>query len=147
MSIRRAGQTVETLYVGTQDRKIPFPGEKVPKGSVYSVTMNKQEIYGCPIITLNVGQRYKFIIDTPGHPFYITTDPNGGGMSKKASMIGSIEIQIETAESLGNVGIEKGVLVWTPTSDHAQMQLFYQCNYHKSMGNKINVIDNKAIKF
>ncbi len=145
MSIRREGQTVDTLYVGTQPRKIPLPEQKEAKGSVYNISKDKQTIYGAPVVTLNVGQRYRFIIDSPGHPFYITTNFNGGGIGNKpsTSLIGMIEIPIETAESKGNVGIEKGILVWTPKKEHAQMTLYYQCNYHKRMGNEIKVQNPK----
>lgn len=142
MSIRKEGQVIETLYVGVQPRRVPLEGETAAKGSVYNISVDKKEIFGAPIITLVVGNTYRFVIDTPGHPFYITTDPEGGAVSRpeKLSLLGAIEVPIESSESKGNVGIEKGVLVFSPKAEHAQMELYYQCNYHKKMGNKVNVI-------
>lgn len=143
MSIRQEGQKIETLYVGVQPRKVPAPGELKPHGSVYNITSDQIEIFGAPILTLVIGNTYRFIIDAPGHPFYITTDSTGGGATRNPSMslTGAIEIPIEERNSKGNVGIEKGNLVWTPRKDHMEMKLFYQCNFHKHMGNIINVIE------
>jgi len=142
MSIRQEGHVIETLYVGVQPRKVPLPGETEPKGSVYNISVDKIEIFGAPILTLIVGNTYRFVIDTPGHPFYISMDEHGAGMMRTPtlSLIGAIEIPIETSESKGNVGIEKGILVWSPRPEHAQIKLYYQCNYHKNMGNAINIV-------
>jgi hypothetical protein len=140
MSIRRQEQVIETLYIGVQPRKVPIPGETKPTGYVYNITSDKVEIFGAPVVTVIVGRTYRFEIDAKNYPFYVTTDPVGGGALKNLSLVGAIEIPIEAPESKGNVGIEKGILVWTPKKEHTQMELYYQCNYHKYMGNKINVV-------
>jgi hypothetical protein len=132
MSIRREEQVIETLYIGIQPRRVPAPGEVVPTGNVYNITADKNEIYGAPIVSVTVGKTYRFEIN-------ISSDAVGGGALRNLSLVGAIEIQIESPESKGNVGIEKGILVWTPKKEHTQMDLYYQCNYHKYMGNKINV--------
>lgn len=134
MSIDVSGMKTEYLYVGTQPRKPPG------KGHVYTITTDKVSIYGAPAVTLYVGQTYEFVIDTPGHPFYITTSNTGGGSREvKTNMIGRISISREASHSLGNVGIDKGRLTWTPRKEHVDMSLFYQCNHHKNMGNALNV--------
>jgi hypothetical protein len=140
MSIRKEEQIIETLYIGVQSRKVPAPGEIKPIGNVYNITADRNEIFGAPVVTVIVGRTYRFEIDAKNYPFYITTDPVGGGALKNLSLVGAIEIPIEAPESKGNVGIEKGLLVWTPKKEHTQMELYYQCNYHKYMGNKINVV-------
>lgn len=141
MSIKRGETVIETLYIGLQKRTTPLPGDAEPQGLVYNITKDHKEFYGAPYITLVAGTTYKFVIDTPGHPFYITTDANGGGVISKPSMsmIGAIDIEPESTGEKGNVGIEKGVLTWTPERAHAQMKLYYQCNYHKNMGNEVIV--------
>lgn len=145
MSIQKGDKYTHTLCVGVKPREIPIEQGKQAQGFVYTISNDNYEIYGAPIITLTVGERYRFEINTPNHPFYITTDAQGAGVGRKPplSLVGAIEIQKETGDSLGNVGIEKGVLVWTPTSDHAQMPLYYQCNYHAVMGNEIKIIEKQ----
>lgn len=139
MSFRRGERTVDTLYVGLQKRTIPLPGQVEPQGMIFTISKDQKEVYGCPYVTLNVGTTYRFVIDTPKHPFYITTDSEGGGVLRKPlqSLVGVIEIVPETTGEEGNVGIEKGILTWTPSIEHAQMKLFYQCNFYPSMGNSI----------
>jgi len=142
MSIQKGGKVTDILYVGVQKRKVPLVEGQEPQGFVYTISKDNNTIYGAPVVTLTVGQRYKFIIDTPGHPFYITTDDEGAGVTRKPtlSLVGAIQILQETKDSLGNVGIQKGVLTWTPSKEHAQMTLYYQCNFHKKMGNEIKVV-------
>ena len=141
MSLKRGETAIDTLYVGLQNRTLAAPGETEPKGFVYTITKDQVQIFGAPFITLEVGKTYRFIIDTPGHPFYITDDVAGGGVMSKPmmSMIGAITIEPECTGDKGNVGIEKGILTWTPDSLHSQMTLYYQCNFHKYMGNRIYV--------
>lgn len=141
MSIRRGETVVDTLYIGLQKRQHPLPGQKEPEGNVYSITKDKITVYGMPICTLTAGVTYNLVIDCPGNPFYITTDVQGGGVLRTPiqSMAGAIEIVAENTAEKGNVGIEKGTLTWTPSRDHSQMKLWYQCNYYTNMGNQIVV--------
>lgn len=139
MSVQRGETRLDILYIGLQPRKVPVKGES--SEFVYSITKDKVEVFGCPLVTLTVGTTYRFVIDTPGYPFYITTDPEGGGIfrSPPLSFVGSIEITPENTEEKGNVGLEKGVLTWTPESAHSQMTLYYQSNFHSHAGNQIIV--------
>lgn len=91
--------------------------------------------YARPTITLFVGIRYEFKIDTPGQPFYLTTDSQGGGGSLKPAkhLKGAISVP-------GNSGIKKGSLFWKPDLDHLKMKLFYQSDAKKGIGNSITVM-------
>lgn len=141
MSVQRGDNKIDVLYVSLVQRKVPAPGEKEPEGMVYAISKDKIEVYGAPYITMTVGTTYRFVIDTPGYPFYITTDPAGGGLFRNPplSYIGAIEITPENTDEKGNVGLEKGVLTWTPESAHSQMTLYYQSNFHSYAGNQIIV--------
>ena len=141
MSVQRGGSKVDTLYVGLRERKLPVEGDNDPSEMVFSVSKDNVEVFGKPFISLAVGTTYRFVIDTPGYPFYITTDPFGGGIFRKPPMsyVGSIEITPENTDEKGNVGLEKGVLTWTPESAHSQMTLYYQSNFHHDAGNQIIV--------
>lgn len=142
MSLKRGETKTDYLYIGLEKREV-LPGQKPISPFVYSITKDNQTIYRAPYVTVEVGTIYHFIIDTPGHPFYITTHPRGGGVSAgpTQSMAGAIEIVAESTGQLGNVGIEKGTLCWIPSALHSQMKLFYQCNYYPDMGNSIIVTD------
>jgi hypothetical protein len=139
MSVQRGETRLDILYIGLQPRKVPVEGES--SEFVYSITKDKVDIFHAPNVTLCCGTTYRFVIDTPGYPFYITTDPAGGGvfLNPSISYIGSIEITPENTDEKGNVGLEKGVLTWTPESAHSQMTLYYQSNFHSYAGNRIIV--------
>ena len=143
MSVKIGNTEVEILYVGLAPRTIPDEQGSKPEGNIYTISKDNLEIYGRPFVTLISGKTYKFIINCPGYPFYITTDSQGGGAVKNPplSFIGAIDITPESTGEKGNIGIEKGELTWTPSSDHTQMKLFYQCNYYRNMGNEIIVKD------
>jgi len=141
MSVKRGETKYDTLYIGLQKRIEPLPGQQEAQGMVYAITKDHKEVYGRPFVTLNVGTTYRFVIETPGHPFYITTDELGGGAIREPALsyVGSIEIVPENTDEKGNVGITKGILTWSPSAEHTQMKLFYQSNFHQGCGNQIIV--------
>lgn len=141
MSIKSGDSNPEVLYIGLKKRTIPLEGESIPQGFVFTISKDEIEIYGAPILTLNAESTYQFVIDTPGYPFYITTSNVGGGVNldPPQSLIGQIEIVPQTSGELSNVGIEKGVLTFTPSRDHTQMKLYYQSNFHPHAGNSLVV--------
>ena len=98
------------------------------KGHVYAISNSSNSNGTSPRVTpkLNLvsGNSYRFEIDTPGHPFYITTNSVGGGNN----LIGALGFP-------NNIGIEKGSLAWTPVKTN--VRVYYQCNYHKNMGGEI----------
>jgi hypothetical protein len=136
------------LSVGNHDitiLKVSVTESKlIPGQAIYSITMDDNEFYGKPELTLRVGNTYRFEIDTPQFPFYITSNSSGGGTKNTPpeSMIGVIQINAENNEALSNIGIVKGVLVWTPELIHTEMDLYYQCNYFPDMGNNLRVTIN-----
>lgn len=139
MSITHGDAKLEIFYIGLQKRQHPTKDET--SEFVYTITKDHNEYYGKPFITLNAQSTYKFVINTPGHPFYITTNAVGGGVLNKPvqSLLGAISIISESVMEKGNVGIEKGELTWTPSREHAQMKLYYQSNFGRYMGNEIIV--------
>ncbi len=66
---------------------------------------------------------YKFNVDAPGHPFYITTSPIGSDDSQ--SMVNIV-----------GTPIENGTFTLTISKDLPQ-PLYYQCAVHKYMGGRI----------
>jgi hypothetical protein len=141
MSVTHGKVETTDFYIGLQDRTTILPGDTKPKGKVFTVTMDRNAIYGAPTITLKAGNVYNFIIDAPGHPFYITSDSEGGGNNRDPPLplVGAIQITPSSSDDLGNVGIEKGILTWRPLDDHKQMNLYYQCNNHAFCGYIIKV--------
>lgn len=81
-------------------------------------------------LLLTAGRTYKFIIDTPGHPFYITENPFGGKNDPRSS-----DVTVEK--------VEKGILSYTPKQEDVGKNLFYQCAKHPKMGYKIWVSSPK----
>ena len=98
------------------------------KGHVYAISnlsnSNGSSPRATPKLNLVSENLYRFVIDTPGHPFYITTSSIGGNND----LVGSLGFP-------NNIGIEKGSLDWTPTKTN--VRVYYQCNYHKNMGGEI----------
>jgi hypothetical protein len=78
-------------------------------------------------LTLVRGTTYTFGIDTPGHPFYLTTDPVGG-----AGAPGEI-----TAGVTGSL-VDVGTLTFTPGASTPNL-IYYQCGVHQYMGWKIDI--------
>ena len=85
-----------------------------------------------PRLILYVGMVYIFEIQTPAHPFYITTDAIGG----TRKLEGALSIP-------DNNGTESGEFEFKPTSNMIGESLYYQCNIHKLMGYKITIKNKK----
>ena len=75
-----------------------------------------------PNITINLGDEINFIVNSPGHPFYIKT-VQGTGTDNLAS-------------NVNNNGATSGVVNWTPT---AAGTYYYQCSLHNGMYGVITV--------
>jgi hypothetical protein len=79
-----------------------------------------------PSITLYRGNTYKFIIDTPGHPMSIMTEPFTTGIAEDDST------SVLYSTGVSNNGAEQGILTFTvPTN--APDVLYYQCALHSEM--------------
>tara|TARA_B100000963_G_scaffold82604_1_gene70383 strand:- start:9178 stop:9567 length:390 start_codon:yes stop_codon:yes gene_type:complete len=75
-----------------------------------------------PELTFLVGSKIVFLINAPGHPFYLKVRP---GTGKKD--------QIENIENNGNT---KGSISWVPQKPG---KYYYQCAKHKNMVGVINI--------
>jgi hypothetical protein len=78
-----------------------------------------------PVFGTQVGTTVKFHVDTPGHPFHITTDPVGGdtrgvydpGVSGHPTESGTVTVEV---------------------TEETPRTLYYNCATHEGMGNSIN---------
>ena len=99
----------------------PWLGQGYPAG----YTINGRE--GAPLCLIP-GQEYLFDIETPGHPFYLTTDETGGLGAEDAG------------ERIFMQPIVSGkVRVRVPDTDWPD-HLFYQCRLHAKMGGRVDVL-------
>jgi hypothetical protein len=107
-------------------------GEKTEKNIFYNVGSKKcyyisknntKNYKEQPILKLNITKPSYFVIDTPNHPFYFTTNNEGLGYAPL------------------NQPIEKGTMILPlPGINYDNQTFYYQCYYHQNMGNKINII-------
>ena len=100
---------------------------------VFGISKDNENFYHNPPLILNPLTNYEFIIQSPGHPFYITTNKQGG----TKTLDGAITIKSMNRYRSSNSGIENGILSWSPSAAHSKMKLYYQCDLHKNMGNEI----------
>ena len=81
-----------------------------------------------PILSMYRGQTYTFNINASGHPFYIQTTSapyNSGNVYNNG---------------VTNNGTQSGTLTFVVPSN-APSTLYYVCQYHSSMGNRIDITD------
>jgi hypothetical protein len=76
-----------------------------------------------PVLYLNRGTTYKFIVDASGHPFQIREGDGGAAYNT----------------GVANNTDDVGTITFTPTMS-SPSTLYYQCTIHSSMGNVINII-------
>ena len=79
------------------------------------------------VLTLTRGTTYTFGVNTPGHPFYISTSTVGNGAG-------------EVTDGVTSSMTTNGTLSFTPNGNHPDL-LYYQCDVHDNMGWKINIVD------
>ena len=75
-----------------------------------------------PSVTVNVGDTLNFIVNAPGHPFYLKT-VQGSGTGNQI-------------DGVTNAGTTNGTVSWTPTTAGTY---YYQCAPHNSMSGVITV--------
>ena len=80
-----------------------------------------------PTLLLVRGSSYTFSVDSPGHPFWIKTQP-GTGTANPFN------------EGVGNNGTQLGTITFTVPLN-APDQLFYNCQFHASMTGSIRILD------
>ncbi|REJ82829.1 MAG: hypothetical protein DWQ44_01560 [Bacteroidetes bacterium] len=105
----------------------PFDGQGSGTGYVIDGVEGKE-------LTLMRGITYTFTVNTPGHPFHISTDSVGGDYSG------------EITSGVLNSQVESGILTFTPDAGHPSL-LYYSCGHHQYMGFRINIIDGISTTF
>ena len=75
-----------------------------------------------PSVTVNVGDTLNFVVNAPGHPFYLKT-VQGSGTGNQI-------------DGVTNAGTTNGTVSWTPTTAGT---FYYQCAPHNSMSGIITV--------
>ena len=75
-----------------------------------------------PSVTVNVGDTLNFVVNAPGHPFYLKT-VQGSGTGNQI-------------DGVTNSGTTNGTVSWTPTTTGT---FYYQCAPHNSMSGIITV--------
>lgn len=73
---------------------------------------------------------YIFDVDSPGHPFYFTTDSKGGN-GNKGSLMGENESPTD-----------KGLVKFHVRSDLPKT-FYYQCQRHPGMGGKVEIVETE----
>ena len=75
-----------------------------------------------PSVTVNVGDTLNFVVNAPGHPFYLKT-VQGAGTGNQI-------------DGVTNAGTTNGTVSWTPTTAGTY---YYQCSLHNGMYGTITV--------
>lgn len=84
-------------------------------------------------LKLTRGKTYTFDINTPGHPFYFTTN-NTGGQGNLDSLMGP-----------GEIATDEGTITFK-VRDDLPLSFYYQCQKHPKMGGKVIIIDDRPRK-
>ncbi len=110
-----------------------YPSESIQ--TVFNVTNNSSTSYvfsgaaegDNQTLTLVRGITYTFNVNATGHPFYIkTTQSSGTGNAYNTGVT--------------NNGDDNGIISFTVPND-APNTLYYNCQFHLSMGGQINIVD------
>ena len=109
-----------TVSVTTKiDGDHPYFGEGSSFGYVINGDQGRE-------LTLQRGVTYTFSVNTPGHPFYFSTDPVGQGAG-------------EVQNGVTGSKTTNGTVTFTPDDSHPDL-LYYQCGIHANMGWMINIV-------
>lgn len=116
--------TFFTVIVVPKDSTHPYFGIGNGNGFEVNGVQGKE-------LTLIRGITYTFNVNTPGHPFHISTDSTGGSYAG------------EVTDGVTNSRVMTGTLTFTPNANHPA-ELYYVCGFHQLMGYHINIIDGPA---
>ncbi len=118
--------TDSLIVVRVEDKREgehPWTGQ----GSRRGYTINGRQ--GAPL-RIAPGNEYMFDIDTPGHPFYMTSDDTGGLGAEGGG-----------EKTYGFEPTEKGIISFMTSSSLGWPdRLFYQCRIHPKMGGEVHVL-------
>lgn len=111
-------------------------------GSIITINVTNSSLNGYkfnhkpnlnPDVVIYRGNTYKFVINSPGHPFYIKNQ-YGTGTNDQAN-----------SDYVENNGTEQGtVTLYVPTSDSSTIPetvLYYQCSNHQNMQGRFIIKD------
>ena len=84
-----------------------------------------------PTLTLKKGKKYRFVVDAPGHPLYLTTSPLGG-----KNVPGSISDKVDEKGMVS----DKGDLFVVLEREIQPGTLYYQSTTAENVGGKILVV-------
>jgi hypothetical protein len=84
-----------------------------------------------PVLTLERGRTYAFAVNAPGHPFWIKS-VQGTGTANAFN------------NGVTNNGVSSGTLTFTVPAV-APNTLFYNCQFHGAMTNRIDIRDPSAV--
>jgi len=77
-----------------------------------------------PALTFNPGNKVRFSVNAPGHPFYVKTTNTQGTANG--------------ADGVSGNGATNGNVDWTVPEDTTSTTYYYVCSIHSGMGNSIN---------
>ena len=110
------------VTVGKKTKDHPFWNSGFSFGYIIDGKMGKK-------LELTRGKTYKFIINSIGHPFYLTTDSTGGsGFPGSLMNIGGSKA----------IPTDKGIIIYS-VHPNFPSNAFYQCGIHPKMGGFIEV--------
>ncbi len=89
---------------------------------------------GKPLV-LHRGKTYTFDVNTPGHPFFLTTEQGGAN-----------NYSGEITEGVDNSRVQEGTLTFTVQQDLPD-EIYYECGFHTNMGGVITVADSPEPEF
>ena len=112
------------VKVAEKNESHPFFGEGSRMGYVIDGVQGKT-------LRLVRGIGYNLKIDTPGHPFYFTTD-SVGGLGSPGSLMGNLN------------PIDQGVMNFVVPANFPD-NLYYMCSRHPSMGGRVEVRNNEMM--
>lgn len=137
----QAASAAAVLYTDSQINSLTtgYISETINTGNeTYTVTNSGMNYVisaqNNPTLTLIKGNTYTFVINAPGHPFWIQTSSAGYNAGNVYST------------GTTNLGTASGTITWT-IPENAPDTLFYQCQYHSMMWGRINLITTNNLYF
>lgn len=106
----------------------------------YRVTVEMEEPELDPILYLERCRDYTFVIDAPGHPFVIKTQPGLG----LGNVLAIDDPDYSVGSNFPSEGIEGGRFMFRAGEGAPSKGLFYQCTLHEEMFSEIIFVDGGA---
>jgi len=134
-------------YAPTTASLPPLPGKSIStlffQGASfedYRVTVGMEEPELDPILTLERCRDYTFVIDAPGHPFVIKTQPGLG----LGDVLTTNDQDYSVSDTFPTEGMDRGSFTFRAGDGAPSSGLFYQCTLHVEMVSEIFLVDGGA---